>query len=293
MQGGPSMRKWNHFSLILVSLGFLASAKAEIYREGRWISSKSELFQSFRASQVILLGENHGFRTHRDQHMEILREIRRQGLRVHVALEFFYYPDQIRVDAYRLGQLTEEKFLKEINWGQPSYSYYKDQALFPNLLNGERTWAINAPRALTSQVARYGLESLNQEFLRLLPPQFTLGRDSYRKRFHEAMGDHVSPEAFERYFAAQSIWDDTMAWKLSQIRQRDPQAVIVVIVGEFHTQYGGGLADRLKARGVSSILTLSQVNTTGMNIQEMREAIMPHPEYGPRADWIWAAPAVE
>jgi uncharacterized iron-regulated protein len=287
------MRKWSHFSLILVSFTFLACASAQIYREGRQLSSKSELFQSLRSSQVIFLGENHGFRTHRDQHLEILRELRRQGHSVHVALEFFYYPDQFRVDSYRLGQISEMNFLKDIKWGQPSFDYYREQALFPKLSWGERTWAINAPRQLTSQVARAGLESLSSELQRLLPPQFVLGRDSYRKRFQQVMGGHVSPEAFEKYFAAQSIWDDTMAWKLSQIRQAYPQAVIVVIVGEFHTQYGGGLADRLKARGVSSILTLSQVNTAGMSTEEIREAVIPHPEYGPRADWIWAAPAVE
>ncbi|MFN9065984.1 MAG: iron-regulated protein, partial [Bdellovibrionales bacterium] len=69
--------------------------------------------------------------------------------------------------------------------------------------------------------------------------------------------------------------------------------VIVVLVGEFHKQYGGGLDDRLKARVLSSVMSISQVNTSGLNSEEIKEAIMPHPEYGPRADWIWAAPAVE
>jgi uncharacterized iron-regulated protein len=287
------MRKWSHFSLILVSFSFLACASAQIYREGRQISSKDELFQSLRDSQIILIGENHGFQTHRDQHMEILRELRKQGRTVHVALEFFYYPDQLQVEAYRSGQISEMNFLKEIKWGQPSYDYYREQALFPNLLAGERTWAINAPRVLTGQVARAGLGSLSSDLQKLLPPQFTLGRESYRKRFQQAMGGHVNPEAFERYFAAQSIWDDTMAWRLAQIHQSFPQASIVVVVGEFHTQYGGGLVDRLKARGVNSVVTVSQVNTKGLDSLEMEEAIMPHPEYGPRADWIWAAPAVE
>ncbi|MFN9066786.1 MAG: ChaN family lipoprotein, partial [Bdellovibrionales bacterium] len=220
------MRKWSHFSLILVSFSFLACASAQIYHEGKHISSKDELFQSLKGSQVILLGENHGFRTHRDQHMEILRELRAQGRAVHVALEFFYYPDQARVEAYRLGQISEATFLNEIKWGQPSYDYYREQALFPNLTAGEKTWAINAPRVLTSQVARGGLGSLSSDLQQLLPPEFSLGRDSYRERFQQAMGGHVNPEAIDRYFAAQSIWDDTMAWRLSQIQQMYPQAVI-------------------------------------------------------------------
>lgn len=288
------MRKWIQITLILILSQLVAScASAQIFKEGRRISNKAELFQSFKPSQVILLGENHGFKVHRDQHLEVLREIRRQGLRVQVALEFFYYPDQKFIDQYREGGLAEEVFLKAIAWGQPSYSYYRDQALFPNLAWGERTWAINAPRNLTGQVAKYGLNSLSPEMLRLIPPHFQLGRESYRKRFHEVMGGHVSPDAFERYFAAQSLWDDTMAWRISGIRQLDPEAVIVVVVGEFHTQYGGGLPDRLLARGVNNVMTISQVNTAGLTPEEARSQIMPHPEYGPRADWIWAAPAVE
>lgn len=283
------MRKLHQMVLIFPMITFAMScASAEIWREGLVKTEKTELFQSLKGKDVILLGENHGLKTHQAQHLEVLHELRKLGRPVHVALEFFYYPDQVWVNLYRQEALSEAEFLRQIRWGNPSFDYYREQALF-----GERTWAINAPRSLTGQVARGGLASLSAELQYLMPPQFTIGRESYRQRFQAIMGGHIGEEAFERYFAAQSIWDDTMAWRIAMVQAQHPEAVIVVVVGEFHVQYGGGLPHRLSERGVHNVLTISQVNTSGLSVEEQKKEIMPHPEYGPRADWIWAAPAVD
>lgn len=286
------MTKLNHFACIL-SLSFLlgSCANAQVWENGLRKVEKAEMFQSLARSRVILLGENHGLRTHRDQHMEILNDLKSRGFQIHVGLEFLSYPDQSLVNQYRNQTLSEIDFLQKINWGSPSYDYYREQALF-----GEKTWALNAPRNLTSYVSKFGLSSLDEELMGLLPPNFEIGRDSYKQRFERAIGGggHFSdPEVLNRYFAAQSIWDDTMAWNIQKIITAYPDIKLVVIVGEFHTQYGGGLGDRLKARGVQLVSTVSQVNTQEMSFDQIQESIMPHPDYGPRADWIWAEPAVE
>jgi uncharacterized iron-regulated protein len=286
------MTKLNHLTGIL-SLSFLlgACAHAQIWEKGLRKVEKAEMFQSLASYQVILLGENHGFQTHKDQHMEILNDLKNRGFQIHVGLEFFYYPDQALVDQYRDQTLSESDFLSRINWGSPSFDYYRDQAVF-----GDKTWALNAPRWLTSHVAKFGLGSLGEELSRLMPPNFAMGRESYKQRFEKAIGGggHFSdPEILNRYFAAQSIWDDTMAWNIQKIISENPDIKLVVIVGEFHTQYGGGLGDRLKARGVQQVTTVSQVRTEGLSEDQIQESIMPHPDYGPRADWIWAKPAVK
>ena len=286
------MTKLNHLAGIL-SLSFLlgACAHAQVWEKGLRKVEKVEMFQSLAGSQVILLGENHGLQTHRDQHLEILNDLKNRGFQIHVGLEFFYYPDQALVDQFRLQSISESDFLKRISWGSPSFDYYRDQAVF-----GEKTWALNAPRSLTSQVAKSGLGSLSEELKQLMPPQFELGSENYKKRFEQAIGGggHFSdPEILNRYFTAQSIWDDTMAWNIQKIVSENPNIKLVVIVGEFHTQYGGGLGDRLKARGVGQVTTVSQVNTRDMTADQIQDSIMPHPDYGPRADWIWAEPAVD
>ncbi len=142
-----------------------------------------------------------------------------------------------------------------------------------------------------SKVAKSGLDSLTAEERRLLPPQFSLGRASYKNRFLSMMPHLPSPDAGDRYFAAQSIWDDTMAWRAVDFITAHPNQVLVVVVGEFHAQYGGGLPDRIRARAPGiRVWTFSQINTTGLTKDEVRVEITPSPSEGPRGDYLWLAP---
>jgi uncharacterized iron-regulated protein len=88
------------------------------------------------------------------------------------------------------------------------------------------------------------------------------------------------------YFAAQSIWDDTMAWRAVEFLKLHPEQTLFIIVGEFHVQYGGGLPDRLRARGLKNVISLSLVNVDGMSADEEKVATEPTAD-GPRADFIW------
>ncbi len=241
---------------------------------------------------VVIIGENHGLKTHQAQQLEIMKTLRSLGHKVSVGMEFFYYPTQEFVNQYRLGQLSEEDFLKKAEWGGTPFEFYRDQALFPNSAEGSFTWALNAPKLLTSKVAKQGLEALTTEESALLPPQFHLGRDSYKERFVGMMPHLPNPEAADRYFAAQSIWDDTMAWRATEFLQQHPEQTLVIVVGEFHVQYGGGLPDRVKARASQvPVLTFSQFNTNDLTDDEINQGTENSSKYGSRADYIWLAPA--
>lgn len=250
--------------------------------------SLSQTMPLLRAGDIVIIGENHGFKTHRNQQIEIMKEIRSRGLKVSVGMEFFYVPDQGAVDAWRSGALAETDFLAAIGWKSPSFDYYRDQALFPLSSEGATTLALNAPRTLTSKVAKGGLEALTSDELSQLPPQFQLGRDSYKERFLAMMPHLPSPVAGERYFAAQSIWDDMMAFRANEYMKAASDQVLVIVVGDFHVQYGGGLPDRIRARGFQgAIWTWSQVNSDGLNPDELKEVMESSEKYGPRADYLW------
>ena len=130
--------------------------------------------------------------------------------------------------------------------------------------------------------------------MKLMPPNFSAGRDSYRERFYSLMPHLPNPEAANRYFLAQSIWDDTMAWNATNFIAANPEQVLVIIVGEFHVWYGGGLPDRIHARAPQvPVLTFSQVNTLDMSDKDIAAAIQVSPTEGPRSDYLWLAPAVQ
>lgn len=287
------MKTWSLF-LISVLMSACAHAQSEgILRGSDHVPvTLQESVASVTPGSIVVIGENHGFVQHRDQQVAVLQALRAQGLKVSVGLEFFTYTQQNFVDSYRAGTLSEPEFLKAIQWGSPSYDYYRAQALFPNLAEGAQTLALNAPRSVTSAAAKKGLEGLSADEKSLLPPNFALGRDSYKRRFLSMMPHLPTPEAGERYFAAQSIWDDTMAWRAADFIKSHPDQVLVIVVGEFHVQYGGGLPDRLRVRLPNTpIVTFSQINTLGMEEDEIAVEIQPSIQDGPRADYLWLAPA--
>lgn len=238
-----------------------------------------------RAGDVVLLGETHNEPAVAKLHLDILHRLRTQIGVVHVGMEFLDWTQQSVVDDYRSGKISEDEFLKLIQWGGFDFAHYREQILFPKNQTGEALLAINAPRSLTRAIARSGLESISDAQKAMLPPEFELGRESYYRRFVEAIGHGGSEESLRRFFAAQSVWDDTMAYQTLKFFQGPMrQGVFVIIVGEFHVQFGGGLPDRLRKRDPSlRIWSLSQLPVAHTKPEEL----LPSSDEGPRADYIW------
>lgn len=249
-------------------------------------TSLQAIAAAVRPGSVVVIGEPHDNKMAQQGQLEVMKTLRNAGYTVSVGMEFISYPDQVALDEYRAGTLPEADFLRKIGWGN-NYDVYRDQIQFPLVAEGGRTVAINAPRYLTTKIRKTGFESLNNDERALLPPNYQGGNDDYRERFAIAAGHHLTPQSFEGYFNAQSVWDDTMAWKTAEFLKANPTHVFVIVVGQFHAEYGGGLPDRLKARGITSVLTVSQVDHTVYTDEELEKELMPHSKFGPRADYLW------
>ncbi len=274
---------------ILIHLMHQSPALAQLYKsETRSSSTVEELVESLRPGDILLLGELHTNAQHHLNQEAILNEMHAQGVTFDVGMEFFYdWRKQINVDSYLNGDSSKEEFLTAINWGGDSYDFYKHLVLWP-LEVGGWTFAINAPRELTQTIARSGFKSLPPKMQALMPPNFELGNDQYFERFKLAMGgDHVPPDQLINYFTAQSVWDETMAWQTLTHQSRSSSDIFVIIVGDFHVAYGGGLPDRLLARGARRVVTLSQVDASDLSKKKKSMLLQPHPKWGLRADWIW------
>lgn len=257
------------------------------------------VLEQIQPGTIVLLGEMHGLGPVRDQHSEILNALRaRHSTPISVGMEFFNYTSQITLNEFSAGRVNEADFLKLVNWQGFGFEFYRDQVLFPQASKSESVVGLNIPRSITSQIAKMGLESLTSEQRQLMPPNFSVGRDSYRERFFAAMGMHPTPQ-LENYFVAQSTWDDTMAWQAVEFIKIHPDHIFVIIVGEFHVQFGGGLPDRLRARLTQENLnpnmtSISQIYTEGMTAENIWNEMQPSEMEGPRADFIWLSqPAVQ
>jgi len=253
----------------------------------------SQVITRVAPGSVVIVSEQHQFAAHHKKQLKFLLVLQQHspiaGYQVSVGMEFLSYPYQAAVNQYLLGQMNEVDFLRAVFWQGNGFEFYRQQILFSRL-SGGKTLALNAPRWLTAKISQQGLTSLSEQQRQLLPPHFEIGNEFYRERFWKAIGgDHVPHEKLINYFTAQSLWDDTMAWQTAEHLKIYPNDVVVIIVGDFHAIYGGGLKDRLQQRGVDSVISISQVNLSGLNEFERHEMLAPHPNWGARADFIWTS----
>ncbi len=289
------MRTCVALAMIFVSQAACASAwKTNAIYDGRTgaATTLAAVVSSLEPGGVAIVSEEHDLKAHHENQMAFLGELANQRLTpVSVGMEFFARPHQTFVDQYLAGTIAEPDFLKAVGWGGNTFANYRSQVLFPRDHAGT-TLALNAARTLTGKISKVGIAGLTEKERAELPSGFTLGNAKYYERFRDTMKGHVPEEKIQRYFEAQSTWDETMAFTAAEFLKAHPKQRLVIIVGDFHAAYGGGLPDRLLARGVTQVLTLSQVNLAGLSSHEEDSLMKPRSDWGPRADFVWVSRSV-
>ena len=256
------------FTFLLAA--FLQQPPAPAYVPERVYDTRRGAFSDFEvmladvaAADVVLVGEQHDDpNTHRLE-AAILQGLSRRGTAATVSLEMFERDVQGAVDAYLASRTDEPAFLAA---SRPWPRYATDYKPLVDLAIASR-WpvvAANVPRKYASMVAKAGLSALES-----LPPaerahiarEIQCPLDGYFDRFAETMNSHPmhgadkQPEAerratSERYYFAQCIKDETMAESIGsavESRAGRPGAV-VHYNGAFHTDFGAGVAERVRRR---------------------------------------------
>lgn len=257
-------------------------------RNQTWIQL-SDLAAQIHAGDIVVVGEQHAVdeslsaQVHHGNQLRLMQEIGKTS-KISLGMEFFNYTDQSTIDSYLDGELSESKFLSAISWGSSAYSMYRRQVQAPRSLRGH-TYGLNIPRAITGKIGKSGRDSLDDSEKALLPPIWERGSDPYFERFTEVMNGHVTGEKLENYFWAHSLWDDTMAWQAVANARADE--VFMIIVGEFHAEFGHGLPARLQRHGARSVKTVIQSEIVDFTPEALEAETRIHDKYGLRADYIW------
>ena len=102
------------------------------------------------------------------------------------------------------------------------------------------------------KVTKGGLASLTPEERSLLPAQINpIENASYLAYLKKAIADHwpgpVDPVREARYIEAQTVWNETMAETLVNIRAQGQQ--VFVIAGMGHMFYKAGILESVEKRG--------------------------------------------
>ena len=253
-------------------------------RTGRVISLEV-LLEQLDEVRVVYIGETHT--RLEDHHVQerILRGLHDRHPSLAVALEMFPREAQPLLDRFSKGELTEEEFLRQVNWeeiwGYP-FRLYRPMILFAQEKRLPLV-GLNAPREVVNKIARQGLAGLTPEERSRVAETFDSTNQGHRKYVLEEYERHVkgSIKDFETFYEAQLAWEETMAETLVQALKALPETTrVVVLIGNGHIWEGRGVPRNARRR-----------------LEHRYRTIIPLPvdyslrrlEQGP-ADYIWITP---
>ena len=229
-----------------------------------WVSSFSAaqtedehgaILNELAPADVVYLAEEHANAKDHLAQLRIIRQLHGRNPDMAIGLEMVQRPFQEVLDRYIAGEVSEAELRQrteyDTRWGY-DWGYYAPIFRLAKLYQLPLI-ALNTPTEITRKVAFEGLASLSEEDFRYVPPVSEIRTDNqaYRAALQEvfaAHGAHGNSGAFENFFAAQVLWDETMAEKVADYHRENPQTQIVVLAGEGHVNYGYGIPDRVARR---------------------------------------------
>ena len=248
------------FRALLAVLLFIRVPNAAIAAEIAQNNNRSEIVSQIKQDDVVYLGENHDNVDHHRQELEIITRLYQHQTnlgKLAIALEMFQRPFQPILDRYLQGKIDEEGLRKqseyETRWGF-DWEFYAPILRFAKA-NQIPLIALNTPAEITNRVAESGIDSLERNDFRYIPPLADISLDNreYRQRLDEIYQQHIengqgNSKDADNFFAAQVLWDETMAEAIAQYYLNFPQSQIAVLVGKAHVMYDYAIPDRVARR---------------------------------------------
>jgi uncharacterized iron-regulated protein len=246
------------------------------------VVSFETMMEDLSKVDIVYVGETHINRAHHDIQLQILQALFAKNRSVRVGMEMFERSSQPILDQWRLGNLTEEIFLKKVNW-EENWSF--DFGLYRDILhfireNHLHLTALNIPPEIVKKVATHGLASLSHEERAQIAQNIDLSDAEHRTFAQERFAAHDVEgfQGFDSFYEAQCVWDESMAASVAKMVERDnTDAPIVIFAGNGHIERFG-IPERVERRVRVSYMTVMPV-AVGTTVKQTA------------ADYIWVTKA--
>jgi len=228
----------------------------------------AQLLDDLDMTRVIYVGESHDQIEHHRIQVGIIEGLLSKGKDVVIGMEMFERSQQPILDRWNQGFLTEEEFLKEIQW---ETTWGMDYELYKGILDVAKSHhlkvlGLNVPRDLVRKVAENGTMKLSSEDKKRLPEMDLTDRQhrAYIASIYEGHGKG-SAKDFENFYKAQCLWDEGMAESLFEFLKssRAEGKTVLVFGGSGHVAFDFGIPKRLYRRMAVSSKTIVLKAWTG------------------------------
>lgn len=217
----------------------------------------THFWQTIAASDIIYVGEVHDSAVDHQYELKLIRGMIDHGFRFAVGWEMFDRSQQENIESWQSRQSSIDDLIKathfQQHWGVYSPVYRKILALTEKYRI--RNIALNAPPELTHKIAAG--EELSEKEKASLPREFAEPAGAFRN-FLTMMGPHPGLQSsnLRRFFAAQNVWDQTMASRILEFLKKNPGTKLVVFTGRGHVSRGFGIPSYVRQKTNSKQLIL-------------------------------------
>lgn len=252
--------RWFHSSLwllLLCTVGFCSNALGKLPSGAEQSAREGELRTRITDANVIYIGETHDSRRDHEYELALIRSMIRSRMHFAVGWEMFERTQQCELDRFSEGKLSLAELLArtgfEKSWGSYSPLYARileatAQARVPNI-------GLNAPTALVHKIAKGEPLSLDEK--KQIPKEFRVPAGAYQHFVH-LLGEHpgMNQPDLPRFFAAQNLWDQTMARTILEFQEKNVTSKLLVLTGRGHVQGGFGIPNYVRQKSSGKQLVL-------------------------------------
>ncbi len=228
--------------IIILSISYVNSSSRDIIRirDGKRTSFQ-DMVNDLSSAKAIFIGEQHDDPAHHKTQFDVIRAMNEKDTPLAIGLEMFKKDSQENLDAWVSGKIPEEIFIPIFleDWGF-GWDLYRDIFHYARDHNIPLI-GLNVPREITRKVGTSGFLSLTDEERGKLPPGVTCELDEeYMDHLVEVFQYKKNSEKSFIYFCeAQVLWDQAMAWHLSEYMKDNRDRTVIVLAGAIHAwKYG-------------------------------------------------------
>ncbi len=208
-------------------------------------------------ARVVMIGEVHDRYDHHLNQLELVCRLHRRHADLAIGLEFFQQPFQGPLDAYLDLRIDTPEMLAQTEYYD---RWHYDYRLYAPILEFARgrgipVLALNAPKEISSKVAKEGISSLSDAERAQFPAQLDRDLPGYRERLQAVFDEHpeIQLMSFENFVDAQLVWDESMAERAARYLGAHPDGHLVVLAGDGHITRSGIPARFGRRSGVEAV----------------------------------------
>lgn len=236
---------------------------------GHWLSpstgsteASAQILDTMARQEVVLLGEQHDSAEDHRWQFQTLIQLQARQPKLAIGLEMVPRHLQSVLDEWLKGSLSEEALLKQLEWDK---NWGHDPDLYLPIfhfarMNAVPLLALNLERPAVEAVGRNGRAALEPGLAARLPKDLGTPKapsNDYlillRKIFSMHKDKPQDDTHFGYFVEAQTLWDLSMAEVMGQWLEKNPEGLVVGIIGMGHVRFGHGVAHQLAGLGIQRV----------------------------------------